>query len=100
MSNSYGTIMALCLVLDQPHQPTGRNRTTHEHGEAERAETHHHARLGSLRNAEDNRRKQRKQNHRSKMRYRHDGFLPFASECASTAATTFSSPATTMNLVP
>ncbi len=30
----------------------------------------------------------------------HETFLPFASECASTAATTFSSPATTMNLVP
>src|SRR5260370_13589105 len=81
------------LTLDQKHHPTRRNRAPDEHGEAEGPEPEHHLRLAALRNPEHHRSKQREQQHRTKMRDRHERFLPVASECASTAAMTFSSPA-------
>lgn len=87
-------------MLDEPHQPARRNRSKDEQGEAERAEPDHHARLCALRDAKHDRSKQREQQHGVKMRDRQEAFLPVASECASTAAITFNSPATTTNFVP
>ena len=40
-------------MLDQPHHPTRRDGATDEEGETEGAEADHHARLGALRDAED-----------------------------------------------
>jgi hypothetical protein len=88
------------LVLDQPHHPARRDRSTDEQREAEGAEPDHHPWLRPLGYSEDYRSKQGKQQNRSKMRDHHERFLPVASECASTAEITFNKPATTMNLVP
>ena len=43
---------------------------------------------------------QREEKDGAEVSERHESFLPLASEWASTAATTFNKPATTMNLVP
>ena len=85
-------------MLDDPHEPTGRDGSKNKEGKAEQAEPDHKARNRALRDTEHNRGKKRKQQHGGKVG--HDGFLPLASECASTAETIFRRPATTMNFVP
>jgi len=87
-------------VFDQPHRPAGDDGSTDKQGKAERAKPNHHPRFSPLRDAEDDRGEEREQKHSAEVRYRHESFLPVASEWASTAAITFSRPATTINLVP
>jgi len=87
-------------MLDEPHQPARRNGPKDEQGEAEGAKPDHHARLCALRDAKHDGSKQGEQQHSVKMRDRQEAFLPVASECASTAAMMFNSPATTTNFVP
>ena len=87
-------------VLDQPHYPTGRYRAANEEHKAKSTKANHQSRLRALRDAKHNRCKERKEQDSSKMRDRHERFLPVASECASTAEMIFNRPATTINLVP
>ena len=87
-------------MLDQPHHPTADDGSTDKEGEAEGAEADHHSRFGTLRDAEDDRSEEGEQKDSAEVRDRHECFLPVASEWASTAAMTFSRPATTMNFVP
>ena len=87
-------------VFDEPHDPTADDGAPDEQDKAEGAEADHHSRLGALRDAEDYRREEGKEKHGAEVRYRHESFLPVASEWASTAEITFNRPATTMNLVP
>jgi len=87
-------------MLDEPHRPACRHGSADEERKAERAEAHHLLRLRPLRDGEDDGGEEREEQYRAEVREGHDGFLPLASECASTAATMFNSPATTMNLVP
>jgi hypothetical protein len=88
------------LVFDHPHYPAGDDGSADKEGEAECAEADHHSRFGTLGDAEDDRGEEREEKHGAEVRDRHESFLPVASEWASTAATTLSRPATTMNLVP
>src|SRR6202000_1364608 len=87
-------------VLDQPHDPAGRDCATDEEDEAEGSEADHHARLRALGDAEDDRGEEREEKDCSEVRDGHERFLPVASECASTAEMMLSRPATTINFVP
>ncbi len=87
-------------MLDEPHQPARGDGSADEEGEAEGAEAQHHRRLGALGDAEDDRREEREEQDAGEVGDGQEGFLPVAKEWASTAATTLSRPATTMNLVP
>src|SRR5689334_7257600 len=90
----------MASVLDQPHQPAGDDGSPDEQCEAEGPEPDHHPGLRPHGDSEDDRGEQGEEQDSSKVRDRHDAFLPVASECASTAAMMFNSPATTMNFVP
>ena len=87
-------------MLDQPHDPAGRDGAANEEDEAEGSEADHHAWFGALGDAEDDRGEEREEEHCSEVRDGHERFLPVASECASTAEMILSRPATTMNFVP
>lgn len=87
-------------MLDQPHHPAAGDGATDKQDEAEGTEADHHPWLGPLRDAEDDRGKEGEEKYSAEVRDRHESFLPVASEWASIAEMTFSSPATTMNLVP
>lgn len=67
-------------MLDEPHQPARYNCSAHEHGKTEEAEPDHHAWLGALRDPEDHRGKERKQEDGTKVSDGHAAFLPTAME--------------------
>ena len=90
----------MCSVFDEPHDPACDDGAADEEGEAEGAEANHHARVGALGDAEDDRGEEREEEHGPEVRDGHERFLPVASECASTAEIMLSRPATTINLVP
>jgi hypothetical protein len=87
-------------VFDEPHDPACDDGAADEECEAEGSEADHHAGFGALGDAEDDRGEEREEEDGSEVRDGHERFLPVASECASTAETMFSRPATTINLVP
>ena len=87
-------------MLDQKHDPARGNRSANEYREAECPEPDHHPRLRTLCDTEDDRGEEGKHKNCTEMTKHQDAFLPFASECASTAEMMFSKPATTMNFVP
>src|SRR5579863_9888992 len=87
---------------DEIHYPAQHDRSTDKQRKAVGPMPHHEPRLVALRNAEDNRSEQREQHHRREVggpEHQSD-FLPVLRLCASTAAITFSNPATTMKRVP
>jgi hypothetical protein len=55
------------LVFDEPHDPARSNRAAHKQGEAEGAKANHQAGFGTLRDAEDHRRKKREEHDGSKV---------------------------------
>ena len=71
---------SLSLVLNEPHEPAGRDRSEDKQSEAECSEAEHHAWFRALGNSEDDRSEEGKEEHGSEVGDRHEGFLPFASE--------------------
>src|ERR1700722_8431396 len=89
------------LVADEVNEPAGHDHGPQKQHKAISSIANHRFRSTSLRDTEDGRRKDRKQNNRGEMRRRDGhGFLPIAILCASTAEIRFSSPATTTNFAP
>ena len=87
-------------MLDGPHDPACGDGSADEEDEAEGSEADHHFGVGALGDAEDHGGKEREEKDGAEVGERHEGFLPLASEWASTAATMLSMPETTMNFVP
>src|SRR5882757_2765853 len=88
-------------AVDEVHQPACHDDGPCEEHEAIDPVAHHGTRFAPLRDTEDGRGKEREEQYGREVGGSEDhDFLPMRMLCASTAAMTFSSPATTMNLVP
>src|ERR1035441_4253357 len=85
------------LSSDKKHSPAEHNRRADKEHKAINSIADHAARRLALGDAEDRRVEESKEQHRRKVG--HD-FLPVRRLCASTAAITLSSPATTMKRAP
>ena len=90
------------LSRDEKHHPAEYDGRAYEEDEAIGAVSDHLPGSFALGNAEHNRGAEREQHHRCKVRgpEHQADFLPVRRLWASTAAMTFSKPATTMNRVP
>src|SRR6185312_1555648 len=89
------------LSPDEPHDPGCGNHHAHKRDPAVSAIANHGFRRGALRDSENHRCEGRKEQHRDEMGGSvHQAFLPMRRLWASTAEMKFSSPATTINLVP
>src|SRR6185437_6021770 len=88
-------------AVDEVHQPACDDDGSGEEHKAIDAVAHHGTRFAPLRDTEDSGCKEREEQHGREVGGAEDqDFLPMRMLCASTAAMTFSRPATTMNLVP
>jgi hypothetical protein len=67
-------------VLDEPHDPACGDGAADEEDEAEGSEADHHARVGALGDAEDDRGEEGEEEDGSEVRDGHERFLPVASE--------------------
>src|ERR1700722_1959536 len=94
-------VRGVALAVDEVHQPACYDHGACEEHKAIDPVTHHGARFAALRDAEDGGCEEREEQDSREVggSQSHD-FLPMRMLCASTAAITFSRPATTMNLVP
>ena len=73
-------LVGTLLVLDEPHDPACGDGAADEEDEAEGSEADHHARVGSLGDAEYDRGEEGEEEDGSKVRDGHERFLPAASE--------------------